>query len=238
MSFDFVIETPNKRGINRNNDKIIQKRATQAGARTRLENRPAYKSSDTNSFKLRPRQIVRSRSNIPGIANLYANTNLSLPHTSPFLSRFGDHGQLLYIHDPDESVPSNCFRLQTAGMSLLQRHVLSTLYDQRKTCAASRIVQILTFTHRSFMLKVSHLYGRFGFLDEAIECLIARFHETVPMLEYCNGSSLPDDCSPAPVYGNALRSLRNAIDNETRETLPYIWLTIILLMLFEVSPIR
>lgn len=234
MTFDFVIETPDRRGINRNNNKLIQKRATQAGAKTRLGNKLTVKSPDQDTSAIPRRLRSRSRSYSPSFDFFYANDRLSAKHNSPFLARYGDHGQVLYAQDNGTDATTTCFRLQRTTMSLLQRRLLDTAYVQPKTYDVNRMFKVMTLTQRDFLLHLPSYYGYLGFLDDAIDCVIARIHETVPILGHDYNTVLRE-ASPTSLYGKALMSLRSVINNDLEENLPYVWFAIMLLTLFEVS---
>lgn len=231
MTFDFVIETPSRRGINRNNNKIIQKRATQAGARTRLGNKS--KNSDPNSGNS-PIPFRHTRHDGTGGGVLLANAKLAAQASSPFLVRFGSHGQMLCIRDPGAAATTTCFRLPDPTLSILQRNLLLTLATRPIAKDANRLFKIMTLTHRQFLTHLPSHYGQLAFLDEAIECLIARLHDTVPLLKNESDHGSGDRVSPTALYGKALTSLRSAIDTDLTHNLSYIWFAIMLLTLFEV----
>lgn len=232
MTFDFVIETPNRRGINRNNNKIIQRRATQAGARTRLGNKTARnndpRSDDASAY---PYHAYSPR---PGEGMLLLNAKLAVPYNSPFLARFGGQGQVLFIKDPNAATSNTCFRLPDPTLSVLQTRLLLTLAARPMASDANRLVKIMTLTARQFLQHLPSHYGQLGFLDEAIECLIARLHDTVPLLKMDTNGELGNRVSPTALYGKALTSLRSAIDTDITQNLSYIWFAIMLLTLFEV----
>lgn len=233
MTFDFVIETPSKRGINRNNNKIIQKRATQAGARTRLGNKSSKNNAPNSDSPGVPFRHAQSES--ASEALLLANAKLATQYNSPFLARFGGHGQVLYVRDPNAATSNTCFRLPDPTLSILQRHLLLTLAARPIARDANRLFKIMMLTQRQFLNHLPSHYGQLPFLDEAIECLIARLHDTVPLLKNDSENESNKRVSPTASYGKALTSLRTAIDTDLTHNLPYIWFSIMLLTLFEVG---
>lgn len=232
MTFDFVIETPSKRGINRNNNKIIQKRATQAGARTRLGNKSTKNNGPNSGSPAGRGRHARSESATESL--LLANAELATQYNSPFLARFGGHGQMLYVKDPNAATSNTCFRLPDPTLSILQRHLLLTLAARPIARDANRLFKIMMLTQRQFLNHLPSHYGQLSFLDEAIECLIARLHDTVPLLKTETDRESGDRVSPTVLYGRALTSLRSAIDTDLTHNLTYIWFAIMLLTLFEV----
>lgn len=233
MTFDFVIETPSRRGINRNNNKIIQRRATQAGARTRLGNK-SVKNNAPNSGNPPVRlQHARPQGTDQGI--LLANARLAATYNSPFLVRFGGQGQVLYVKDPNAASSNTCFRLPDPTLSVLQTRLLLTLATRPIASDANRLFKIMSLTARPFLQHLPSHYGQLPFLDEAIECLIARLHDTVPVLRSDTDSESGHRVSPTALYGKALTSLRSAIDSDITHNLSYIWFAIMLLTLFEVK---
>lgn len=233
MTFDFVIETPHNRKINRNNNKIIQRRATQAGARTRLGNKnekPTDHSANTETTTLPTRHAKPAP--VPSDNSLLANANLTTPYNSPFLARFGRHGQMLYLHDADTSLPLGCFTLPDPTLSVLQRQLLASLSRQPAMRDTNRLFKIVNLTQRQFLNHLPSHYGHLPFLDEAMECLIARLHDTLPLMQ--SGIPSPSNKpSPTALYGRALTSLRSALDHALAQDLTYIWFAIMLLTLFE-----
>lgn len=232
MTFDFVIETPSRRGINRNNNKIIQRRATQAGARTRLGNK-SVKNNEPNSGTSSV-HLPHARAEHTGEGVLLANAQLAAAYNSPFLVRFGGHGQMLYIRDPNASTNNTCFRLPDPTLSVLQTNLLLTLAERPIASDANRLFKIMMLTARQFLQHLPSHYGQLTFLDEAIECLIARLHDTVPLLRTQTERESGNRVSPTALYGKALTSLRSAIDTDLTQNLSYIWFAIMLLTLFEV----
>lgn len=232
MTFDFVIETPSRRGINRNNNKIIQKRATQAGARTRLGNKSG-KNNGPNSGNP-PMSFHHAHPEYASEGMLLANASLATHYNSPFLVRFGGHGQMLYVRDPNAATNNTCFRLPDPTLSILQRNLLLTLAARPIARDANRLFKIMMLTQRQFLHHLPSHYGQLPFLDEAIECLIARLHDTVPLLKSETDHESGDRVSPTALYGKALTSLRSAIDTDLTHNLSYIWFAIMLLTLFEV----
>lgn len=233
MAFDFIVETPQHRKVNRNNNKVIQKRATQAGARTRLGNKhgmPSYPIADAKTTNL-PSRKASSRPIARNV--LLANADLTMSHNSPFLARFGRRGQMLYLPDPNAFLRTGCFRLPDPSLSVLQRQLLVTLDPQPLAREPNRLCKIMNLTRREFLSHLPSHYGHLPFLDEAMECLMARLHDTVPLLRPTNHAPL-NQPSPTALYGKALTSLRSAIDGDLTRNLTYIWFAILLLTLFEV----
>lgn len=231
MTFDFVVETPQNRKINRNSNKIIQKRATQAAARTRLErkhDKSTYPIIKTNSTG----QPIRSASqgSTPGNV-LLSNAKLANLHNSPFLAHFGRHDQILYLQDPGAFSPTGCFSLPEPTLSILQRQLLASLSPQPVGRDVRRLFKIMNYTHGQFLGHLPSHYGHLPFLDEAMACLIARLHDVVPLLK--PDATPMNQLSPTALYGKALTSLRSTINNNLAQDLTYVCFAIMLLT-FEV----
>lgn len=237
MAFDFIVETPQNRQVNRNNNKVIQKRATQAGARTRLGNKhgkPTYPIANEETTTLPTRQ-ASSRTIAENV--LLANANLTISHNSPFLARFGSRGQMLYLPDPNAVLGTGCFRLPDPSLSVLQCQLLATLNPRSLGREPNRLCKIMNLTRREFLGHLPSHYGHLSFLDEAMECLMARLHDTVPLLKPSDHAPL-NQLSPTALYGKALTGLRSAIDNDMTRNLTYIWFAVLLLTLFEVRDLH
>lgn len=231
MGFEFVIETPKNRGINRNNNRLIQKRATQAGARTRLGKKSKHKVPDSDTPTL---ALISAKLEIPATASVLANAGLASEHNSPFLTRFGNYGQLFCAPDAMSTSGHTCFEIRDPNFSILQKRLLKTVSIHTVAGDANRLFKIMSLTQKQFLTHLPAHYGRLSFLDESIECLIARLHETIPLVKLGpNGQSIGQK-SPAILYAKALQSLRAAIDNDLASNLSYIWFAIMLLTLFEV----
>lgn len=234
MTFDFVIETPDRRGINRNNNSLIQRRATKHGAKTRLAHKQNLKSPDLDNSAIRRKVSAQSRSHSPAFDILFANNNLSARSNSPFLARYGDHGQVLFAQDEGTDSTRTCFRLHNTTMSVLQRRLLDTPYVQPKTYDVNRMFKVMTLTQRDFLLHLPSYYGHLGFLDDVIDCVVARIHDTIPIFDRYRRNSALEEVPSDLLYSKALKSLRNAINNDLQENLPYVWFAVMLLTLFAV----
>lgn len=141
---------------------------------------------------------------------------------------------MLYVRDPNAAKSNTCFRLPDPSLSILQRHLLQTLAARPVARDANRLFKIMMLTQRQFLNHLPSHYGKLSFLDEAIECLIARLHDTVPLLKTDTDYELGNRVSPPGIYGKALTSLRSAIDTDLSHNLSYIWFAIMLLTLYEV----
>ncbi len=231
--FDFVVETPQNRNINRNSNRIIQKRATQAGARTRLGKKHDKPINQIANADTTTAQIGHSRSESVSKNVLLSNAKLTTCYDSPFLARFGGHGQVLYLRDSKPSLPTGCFRLTDPTLSIFQRQLLATLSSQPVGRDAAQLFKVMNLTQKQFLSHLPSHYGHLPFLDEAMECLIAKLHNTVPLLS-SHDHTMPRHGSPTALYGKALTSLRSAIDHNLTQKLTYIWYAVMLLTLFEV----
>ncbi|KAJ9651180.1 hypothetical protein H2198_009535 [Neophaeococcomyces mojaviensis] len=232
MTFDFVVETPQRRGINRNNNKLIQRRATQAGAKTRLslKSKPKVVSTHTTPSKP-PTGLLPTAGDHPQQV-VVANARLASFHNSPFLARFGQSGQLLYVQDPNLLAIEPSQDLPYPTSSVLQRVLLFRLAAQPVAIKdGNQLFKIVNLTQARFLAQLPSRYGKLAFLDDAIEHLFARLHAYLPLLKPNHGN--PEETQPDYLYGKALKSLRAAIDNELEQRIAEIWFATMLLILSE-----
>lgn len=178
--------------------------------------------------------VLHAKADVLSPTPLLANAHLASYHNSPFVGRFGIYGVTLYVPD---SIPSDghaFLGLRDPNVSILQKNLLDAVVGRSIGEDANRLFKIMSLTQRQFLSHVPAHYGQLLFLDQAIECLVARLHQTIPLVKPSIASSSAGLRSPAALYSKALQSLRVTIENDLVNNLSYVWFATMVLQLFEV----
>lgn len=229
MAFDFVIETPEHRRVNRNNHKLIQKRATQAGAKTRSDQK--NRRTQQNAVSQEDDKHAMASGSALGLLNQGC---LTLTGNYIFQERFGPNCYTVYLPDVD-TAQNNANRLIfDPTTSILQRRLLDALATTSRPVDANQFFKIGTLTSNQFLSFVPSLYSKNQLLDAAIECLFARMNLAVPLFGPSSTTCMPSTAdTPYRLYGKALQHLRNELENPQQQALVYLWYATKLLTLYE-----
>lgn len=229
MAFDFVIETPTQRRVNRNNLKLIQKRATQAGAKTRSDQKRKKEQTDLELSADRQHE----QTPVSALAS-YVWPSLALSENSAFQARFGERCYMVYLPETNRAQTASHKLICNPTTSVLQQRLLDAFATTSHVVDANQIFKIATLTSAQFLSYVPSLYSSSPLLDAAIECLFARMNLAVPLLAPSSTTCMPaTEDTPYRLYGKALKCLRSELQDPDQRDLAHLWYATKLLTLYE-----
>lgn len=241
MILEFVHETSERRGINRNNYRAIQRRATQVAAKTRRS-----KKLLSSQHQIQPNDPVPAcrtdTEDRDDTREIPIPTMLYPPISSldPFLSKFGRAGHALLMQASEPSLfDGYCCQssyLKDSRWSVLQMGVLLDLSPATSLHDAERMFKIVKLTQSKFL---EHIPGRYGcnyVLDAAIECVLSRCDIVVaPYQQRSDARTSRHKLLSRSrfLYAHSLRKFREALDSASLHDLTDLWFASLLLMLYE-----